>query len=194
MAKSVRARYWATIIYQESAPVDFVSRLENAHVFFLLSPLHAADVDDTGNVKKPHWHLMLCFDGPTSDAIARDIFMICAGVGCERIASATAYARYLCHLDNPDKAQYSSSGVRACGVDYESFIATADSRYSNIGAVLHYCTDNNIRTFSGLLLSLVASDTLLFKTVCDNAYLIRSFLRDLSKGQDAASLEGDDNA
>lgn len=178
MSSVPRSRYWASILYQESAKENFIEVLKEQHISFLLSPLHDADVDSDGVLKKAHWHLMLCFDGPTTQQVASILLYSINGVGCERVNSSNSYARYLCHLDDPDKAQYSPDDVIAYGTDYASYIVNSDTKYENIGGVLQYCLDNRIASFSGLLLSTKNNAPILFKTVCDNAYLIKNFLVD----------------
>ena len=49
-----RARNFATIIYPESAPNDFLLILKDFKVNFFLSPLHDKDCDIHGELKKPH--------------------------------------------------------------------------------------------------------------------------------------------
>ena len=49
----------------------------------------------------------------------KPIFDDIGGVGREMVNSARGYARYLCHLDNPEKAQYDPAEVRCMGgADY----------------------------------------------------------------------------
>lgn len=118
-----KSRGWACIVYPESAPEDWVSRLEEGHVQTLISPLHDRDVRGDGTPKKPHWHVLAIWDGPTSAAVAAALFER-AGVTAppERVASLRGYARYLVHMDDHDKARYDERDVLAiCGAEWAAW-------------------------------------------------------------------------
>ena len=111
-----RTRNFATVVYPESAPADWLDKLDAYHVAALVSPLHDRDTNPSGEIKKPHYHVLLLFDGPKEfETQIKPIFDEIGGVGRETVASARGYARYLCHLDNPEKAQYDPADVRSFG-------------------------------------------------------------------------------
>ena len=71
---------------------------------------------------------------------AQEVFSVIGGVGIETIKCARAYARYLCHLDNPEKAQYDMENVISCsGADYQTMINLATDKYSAIGEMIEFC-------------------------------------------------------
>lgn len=179
-----RSRYWASVLYPESCKENFVDVLKEQHVNFLLSPIHDTDVDSDGVLKKAHYHLMLCFDGPTSDQVAAIIFSAVGGVGCVRVSNGTSYARYLCHMDDPDKSQYDPDAVVAYGVDYADMIRTPDSRYDDISAIIDFCEERHITNFAGLLMVLRRENMHLFKVCCDHSYLLKSFVSEFRKGSE----------
>lgn len=112
-----RTRNFATVVYPESAPADWMDRLNDYHVAALVSPLHDRDTNPSGEPKKPHYHVMLIFEGPKEfETQVKPIFDDIGGVGREMVNSARGYARYLCHLDNPEKAQYDPAEVRCMAV------------------------------------------------------------------------------
>ena len=59
---ATRNTYYATIVYPESAPSDWMNILEEQHIQALISPLHDKDIDKEGNPKKPHYHVVLIFE------------------------------------------------------------------------------------------------------------------------------------
>lgn len=121
-----RTRGYATIVYPESASSDWKEILADLKIQVLISPLHDQDVNPTGEPKKPHYHVMLMFEGPKSSAQAKAVIATFGGIGCEVINSTRGYARYLCHLDNPEKHRYSPSDVQQFGgVDYQSTVELA---------------------------------------------------------------------
>lgn len=175
MAK--RSKYFASIIYPESAPADFIDKIKSLRINFLLSPLHDKDFCGDGSLKKPHYHLLLLFDSLKSVAQAVEAFSSVSGVGCEIVNSVTSYARYLVHLDDPDKYQYDQSGVVAYGVDYNTFITRPSDKYDLLARVIDFCESTGCTSFRRLLLYSRHNDFEMFKILCDNSFVIREFLR-----------------
>lgn len=178
MAASGRSRAWTTILYEESVKKGFIDILKEFHVQFLLSPLHNQDVDKDGVLKKAHWHLILYFDSLKSKDQAELLFTLIGGVGCAKVESFHTYSRYLCHMDDPDKAQYNKSDVISYGLDYNECIETPDTKYELIGDLVDYITETQIYNFAHLMIALHQDKSPLFKICCDNAYLVRNFLKD----------------
>lgn len=115
-----RNLYFATIVYPESAPADWIDRLEGQHIKALISPLHNKDIDKEGNPKKEHYHVILIFESLKSKKQAKEITDEIGGVGTIPIHSLGAYSRYLCHMDDPEKAQYAIEDVKEIGgADYK---------------------------------------------------------------------------
>lgn len=115
-----RTRNFATVVYPDSAPADWKEKLDQLHVAAFISPLHDKDINPNGEPKKAHYHVLVMFEGPKDyDTQVKPIFDEIGAVGREIVNSARGYARYLCHLDNPEKAPYSPSEVVCMGgADY----------------------------------------------------------------------------
>jgi hypothetical protein len=146
-----RYRNFATVVYPDSAPENWQSILSDWHVPAFISPLHDKDINPTGESKKPHFHVILVFDGKKSISQVAEIFNTINGVGCEIIKSLRGYARYLCHLDNPEKAQYNTEDVRQlCGADYNSVIGLATDKYKAIGEMQDFCEQYDVISFFAL--------------------------------------------
>lgn len=176
-----RTRNYASIVYPESAPGDWIEKLSGLLVPALVSPLHDRDLDSSGNLKKPHYHVMLLFSGVKTECQAREIFDQIGAVGCEKVNCVRAYARYLIHLDNPEKAQYSRDEVMAlCGVDYEGLTSIPEDRYILIGEIVDYCKENDIIRFSDLVEFCRKENWLWFRVVCDNSVIVREYLKSRS--------------
>lgn len=153
MENNKRTRNYATVVYPESAPDDWITKLQEQCVPALISPMHNRDINADGTPKKEHYHVMIMFEGVKTEKQAREVFELIGGVGVEPIKCLRAYARYLCHLDNPDKAQYDVSDVISCaGADYYSMISLASDKYSAIGEMLEFCIDNGTDCYAELLL------------------------------------------
>lgn len=168
---------WTTILYPESAASNFMDVLKDFHVPFLLSPLHDKDVDGDGVIKKAHYHLVLYFDSLKSAAQAQVIFDAIGGVGCQSVQSPVSYARYLIHADDPDKYQYAAEDVVAYGLDYlQCSLDEKSQKYLGISDVITYVIENNIESFSKLLIVTSQLNRHIFEVVCDNAYLVKTFM------------------
>ena len=149
-----RTRNYASVVYPESAPDNWQDILSEQFVPAFISPLHDNDFNPTGEVKKPHYHVVIMFDSVKTKDQAIEVFSKIGGVGCEVIQSIRGYARYLCHLDNPEKAQYSQELVRSlCGADYSSVIGLVTDKYKAIGEMIDFCREKNVYSYSDLLTS-----------------------------------------
>ena len=134
---SGRTRNYATVVYPESAPEGWQNTLAEMCIPAFISPLHDKDVNPTGEEKKEHYHVMIMFESVKTREQAKELFDEIGGVGIEVVNSIRGYARYLCHLDNPDKAQYSTDAVRSlAGADYISVIGLATDKYKAIKEIL----------------------------------------------------------
>lgn len=110
---TTRTRIFATVVYPESAPDDWIERLDGQHVKAMVSPLHCDDTLPTGEPKKAHWHVLWRYDGVKTPAQAQELADLIGGAGAvEIVADYRGYARYLCHMDSPDKAQYDPGEIR----------------------------------------------------------------------------------
>lgn len=122
-----KARNWAFIMYPDSVPENWREILIGFHTDMLISPLHDKDVNPDGELKKAHWHVVVKFVG--GGVRQTQVQAIADAVNASRVKPVTslrAYARYLCHLDNPEKAQYDPTAVEVLGdVDFCELIASA---------------------------------------------------------------------
>lgn len=174
-----RNRNFASILYEESALANWQAILVEHFVPCFISPLHMNDTDINGNLKKPHYHIMIMFDGVKTNEQAKEIFDSIGAVGCEVVKSLRGYARYLCHLDNPEKAQYNPEEVLSfCGSDYMGVIGMALDKYKAIGEMIEFCENNCIYNYAELLNYCRQSRFDWFRVLCDSGtYVIKEYLK-----------------
>lgn len=179
---SIRTRNYACVVYPDSAPKDWIEILTGCFIPALISPLHDNDVNPGGEVKKAHYHVILMFDSVKTSEQAKDIFDKIGGVGCEKVNSIRGYSRYLCHLDNPEKAQYDTASVRSlCGADYSSIIGLPTDKYKAIGEMIDYCKEHNVYSYSELLEYCRETHFDWFRVLCDNGtVVIKEYLKSRS--------------
>lgn len=177
--QSQRTRNFATVVYMDSAPENWLDILSDSRVPAFVSPFHDRDTNPDGTSKKPHYHVMVMFDSVKTDRQARDLFETFSGVGCEIVKSTRGYARYLCHLDNPDKAQYSVEDVKQfSGADYIEVISLASDRYHAIREMIDYCNDYSITDYCDLLVYASQFRDDWFRILCDNGTVVmREYLK-----------------
>lgn len=146
-----RTRNFVTVVYPESAPDNWRVILSEQFIQCFISPLHEKDENPDGTSKKPHYHVLLMFDNVKTIEQAKEVFALIGGVGCEVVKSLRGYARYLCHLDNPEKAQYDISDVEClCGADYISVIGLAIDKLKAIDEMMDFCDEYNVVSFYAL--------------------------------------------
>ena len=168
-----RTRNFATVVYPESAPEKWQDILAEQFVPAFISPLHDKDINPTGEAKKPHYHVVVMFDGVKTKEQAQDLFEKICGVGCEVVQSIRGYARYLCHMDNPDKAQYKQEDVRSlCGADYVGVVGLVLDKYKAIGEMIDFCKEYNIYSYSDLLEYCRSERFDWFRVLCDNGTVV----------------------
>lgn len=168
-----RTRNYATVVYPESAPANWLIILEQLFVPCLISPLHDRDVNPTGEPKKPHYHVLFVFDCVKSKEQVKAIIEQIGGVGCEAVNSLRGYARYLLHLDNPEKAQYSKADVKQfCGVDFSAIVAIASDKHQAIREMIAWCNDNEIYAYSDLMEYAMLEREDWFVALCDNSTIV----------------------
>lgn len=148
-----RTRVFAAVVYPDSSPQDWQERLTQEHVSAFISPLHDRDENPDGTAKKEHWHLMLMFEGVKSqdqvDALLDRVLGPNRVKHYENVNSTRGYARYLCHLDNPEKAQYDKADVTAlCGADYAEIISLPSDDWDVLDQIFDYIEDNKVRYYA----------------------------------------------
>lgn len=153
----LRTRAWTTIVYPDSAPANWQEILREQLVEGLISPLHDKDLlpDGSGETKKPHWHVVISFKSPTTQAKAEEVFSAIGGVGCFKVKDFKQMARYLCHLDQPDKHRYDMAEVVTIGaIDYAVLAMSAADEDAVIDDMIDFVDDYDIRYFSDFVVML----------------------------------------
>ena len=108
---NVKKRNWAFVLYPESAPADWFERLQLTGLQCAVSPLHDCDLNPTGEPKKAHYHIILCYSGPTSYNVVKQLTDGLNQPIPQALEQVRGYYRYLTHKDNPEKAQYNEADI-----------------------------------------------------------------------------------
>lgn len=174
--KNQRTRNWTMVVYPESVVLDWKERLQKLYAPLLISPLHDKDKNPDGTPKKAHYHVLIMFEGVKSYNQILEITEDIKATIPQICHSAKGLARYMAHMDNPDKAQYKTDDIVSLnGADLSELLKpSSQDRYTMIGEMLDFINDNQIMEFEDILIYARRKkfDTW-FPLLCDNsAYII----------------------
>ena len=176
-----RTRNWTFVLYEDSAPDNWVDILDGEHIEWVESPWHDKDVDANGQVKKKHKHILVLFGGVKSYEQVKEVTDKVNAPVPQRCHNAKAMVRYMAHLDNPDKAQYSVSDIKAHGgVDIAELLRPSSSeRYVIIRDIISYVKSTGIVEFQDLMdYAAVERFDDWFPLLCDNsAYVVNQYIK-----------------
>lgn len=148
-----RVRNWGFIVYPDSAPENWRDLLDDLHVEWVESPLHEFDTNENGECKKAHWHVLIMFEGKKSYTQAKEIADMVNAANPQVVHSVKGNVRYMAHLDNPEKYQYSPSAIRVHGgADLTDLLKpTRSARHEMIAEMIDFVDDNGITEYFELL-------------------------------------------
>lgn len=173
-----RVRNFACVVYPESAPSDWLTILEEQHIPAFVSPIHDKDLDPQNQPKKPHHHVLIMFDGKKSIKQAKAVFESINGVGCEVVKSIRGYTRYLCHLDNPEKAQYKQSDVISLsGANYVEVTTLVSDKRQAIKEMIAFVKQEDLLYYDQLVEYAMEERDDWFSVLCEQSILIKDFMQ-----------------
>lgn len=177
-----RSSNWTILVYPESAPDNWRDILKKEHIKFIVSPLHDKDVfEDTGELKKPHWHVILLFSSLKSKKQVQEISDKVNGPRPETVHDLGMMVTYLYHGDDEDKYQYDPSDIETYGdVDLNKFLQTKKDRYELIEDVFKYIRVSKITEFQDLIDYSLDYKKKWFHFFCDHGtYIFEAYIRSL---------------
>lgn len=155
-----KSRNWTGVAYPESVAEHWLDVLDQTHLDILISPLHDKDKNPDGSLKKPHWHILIIWDGPTTFKNAKKVFdAINAVIEPIAVQSVVGLARYFLHLDNPEKHQYAREDLRVLGaLDYDDMIQKTASQIRVLKDMTNFIYDHRIRSFAEFMHYIIEND------------------------------------
>lgn len=179
-SRNIKKRNWAFVLYPESAPEDWREQLQQTGLPCVISPLHDKDIDPTGQPKKPHYHVILVYSGPTAYSVVSALTSSLNQPFPKALESVKGYYRYLTHKDNPEKAQYSELDITTInGFDISDFAELTRSEVNEIiRRTQQLCRDMDIVEYSDLLDYLLDNENFAeHDVVSSHTLLFNSYLR-----------------
>lgn len=146
-------RVWAGIVYPESLPQDWSERMMLSGLAIAVSPLHDKDKKTDGTDKKPHYHVIAAWSGPTTYAVAAKFFRQFRGTIPIGLQAPRGYYRYFTHADCPNKAQYDKADIlHFNGFSPSDFLDLTKAEVNEIKRRLQrLCLEQGFRGYSELM-------------------------------------------
>lgn len=186
MAKKQLKRVWAFLAYPESAPENWMMQLDNLCVPFCVSPLHDSDIDESGKVKKAHYHGIISFSGNQSFETVSEILSVTNGPPPQPVRDIRSACRYLIHADSPGKTRYPASEIKEFGgFDAHPHLqAKFSQKLEGVRELFSIIESEDIKDFCTLLDKVRAERSDLFQLLCESSvsslidrYLISQYKR-----------------
>ena len=151
--KNVKKRNWAFVLYPESAPADWVEQLKKGGLKCAISPLHDRDVNPDKTPKKAHYHVIVCYEGPTTYNNVKRLTESLHQPIPQPLEQVRGYYRYLTHEDNPEKFQYSKADIQTInGFDIREYGELTRSDVIRLKKeVMRFIRDNDITEYAVLM-------------------------------------------
>lgn len=148
MNSSRKSRNFCTVLYPES-DIDLNTMKLIKEQYDYACILHNKDVDENGAIKKPHFHFVIktqspCYISTLSNHIQLNENRI------EWCRNLTGAIRYLIHIDDPDKYQYSADEIEA-NFDFSKYFSMSLSAEEQAKVLTEFILNSN-PTYTELLL------------------------------------------
>lgn len=153
---SGKYRNFTFLVYPESMPDNFASVLADSggKGFYIFHDLDKRE-DDTD--KPAHWHVVVMFENSRHLNSIRKLGLRCGAANgyVEPVGDLNVIARYLCHMDDPNKHQYDPSEVTCFGgADYLELCETKTDKRTKrrevVCQIIKYICENKIYSYSKL--------------------------------------------
>lgn len=166
----MKKRYWAFVLYPESAPENWKEMLQQTGLSICVSPLHDKDINPTGEPKKAHYHIILCYSGPTTFKCVKSITDSLNQPIPIALEQVRGYFRYLTHKDNPEKYQYNEKDITTINdFDIDNYNDLSISQIKTIMIdIQKIIRDNDILEYCDLLDFLLDSELFSYLDVAQN--------------------------
>lgn len=182
MVKSdLKKRNWTFELYDDSCNPNWEDILVKTNIPFAYA-YHDKDLNPTGDPKKPHYHVVLCCDGPTTYNTIKEIGdnVCCANGVIQPVGSVRGIIRYFCHLDNPEKHQYDESIIQCRnGFDPKDYFSLTTSQQKAFKRkVTEFISDNGIEEYAELIDTLLTTDEMdMYDIATQNVFYFTSYIK-----------------
>lgn len=201
----IKHRYYACIIYNENnTEHEMLQVLKDSKIPCIVSPLHCDDVwtetdvlrikddrpelfDDSyhipGGKKKSHWHVI--FEMPYSKQPKSSLAYLNDNLPksyhlnyIEGVGVLSIYCRYLCHLDDPSKAQYPKEQCHILNNMFVDFSKPSPPKTQRnlLNDLTFFIANNN--TNITRLINVYREDDEMLKFIVKNTYFVKILIQE----------------
>lgn len=181
MPQYEKSRYWAMMYYEDSTVQNYGQYFIEHGIRAIVSPWHDQDInEDTGELKKKHKHIILCWDGPATEGQALKITkQFNSPIPIPQVSIKGA-VKYLTHSNNPEKAQYKTEDIEVYGFEsLQEVIDLSEEDIRNLWKEIYKLMNSGIIEYSDMLehylkngfvweFSYVRDHTIVVKAVIDS--------------------------
>ncbi|EMC19503.1 replication protein [Streptococcus mutans] len=178
MTKERRSNKWAFLLYQESAPDNYLEVLKSIHVPFVLSPWHDKDINkETGEFKKAHKHGALYFDTLKSYSQVSELLTnnLNTPAHVEIVMSPKGMYDYFTHAENPEKTLYDINEIESgCGFELDKFLISNNDEFLSL--VIDIIEEHNFTEFNNLVRYARKENFKLLDLIMNKTYFFAKYL------------------
>lgn len=179
MIKEKRSNKWAFLLYQDSAPKNYLDILEELHIPFVLSPWHDRDINkETGEFKKSHKHGALYFDSLKSYSQVSELLTknLNTPAHVEPVMSPKGMYDYFTHAENHEKTLYDINEIQSgCGFELDKFLIS-NNNDEFLSMVIDIIEERNFTEFNNLVRYARTENPLLLDLIIDKTYFFAKYL------------------
>ncbi|MCB8508404.1 replication protein [Enterococcus faecalis] len=179
MTKERRSNKWAFLIYEESAPDNYLEILNGLHVSFVLSPWHDKDIySGTGELKKSHKHSAFYFDSLKSYTQVSELVSdkLNGPAHVEVVMSPKGMFDYFTHAENPSKTPYDVENIESgAGFELDKFLLEQNTD-NFMNDVIDIIEENNFMEFEDLVRYARENNYLLLGLIVERTYFFAKYL------------------
>lgn len=182
-----RSKAYSFIVYEENMDIDKIRKYINElHYCAAISPLHSPEPDDNETERKPHYHVVIIFPNPRVFDSVRDEFCAVANIAIpQRVGDIRSITRYLTHMDNPEKQQFTDIPELYGNYRYSKYIYRLPDACEDADHMIEimYLLDNARSRFVSfsMLLMAASSSPELVTFILRNAYAVNVVVNDFNR-------------
>lgn len=179
VTKEIRSNKWTFLLYQESAPENYLEILEEMHIPFVLSPWHDKDINkETGEFTKIHRHAALYFSSLKSNKQVSELLKnrLNTPSHIEPVMSPKGLYDYFTHANNPEKTPYNINDIESgCGFELDKFLIS-NNNDEFLSLVIDTIEEFNFTEFKNLVNFARDENPTLLSIIVDKTYFFAKYL------------------
>lgn len=188
---SIRPKNWTCVSYpSDYGSIDeLYSFLESLQVPFYFM-VHDADKDENGGLKPEHCHIVLEYGvNRTLQQVQSDLGSIAANGFVAPVRNLRSTVRYLCHKDNPKKAQYGVEKMCVgCGADALKYM-TEEAETLTIADLFEYIYEQGYTNYALLVMHCIRENRAMWRVLeKTNSTMVLNFCKSLEFAERMSGL------